>query len=106
MNGGPEQPVGRTVLIDKTVLSFRQEIPKICTNFVRLIRPNKNVDSKFINYYLSYFYKSNSIFDYQSGSNNLRNLKFDDYVKIRIPLPPQNEQKRIVFKMRIILRDR
>ncbi|MFO0467775.1 MAG: hypothetical protein ACK5ZX_00525 [Bacteroidota bacterium] len=38
--GGPEQPVGRTVLIDKAVLSYKPEIPKICTNFLRLIRPS------------------------------------------------------------------
>src|SRR6185312_7674519 len=39
--GGPDQPVGRTVLIDKKVLSFEPKIPKVCTNFLRLLRPNK-----------------------------------------------------------------
>jgi type I restriction enzyme S subunit len=32
----------------------------------------------------------------QSHSTGIRNLKFDDYKNIEIPLPPVNEQKRIV----------
>jgi type I restriction enzyme S subunit len=47
--GGPEQPVGRTVLIDKSVLSFSEKTPKVCTNFLRLLRTVKDVDSKFLN---------------------------------------------------------
>jgi type I restriction enzyme S subunit len=97
--GGPEQPVGRSVLIDNAALSFKKSIFKVCTNFIRLIRPNKNINSKFLNNYLQYFYNSSSISDFQSGSNNLRNLKFDDYIKITIPLPPLEEQKRIVAKI-------
>ncbi len=80
--GGPEQPVGRTVLIDKTVLNYKPEIPKICTNFLRLIRPKNYVEGKFLNLYLKLFYYSGEIVKYQGGSNNLRNLKFPDYVKI------------------------
>ncbi|MBP8042090.1 MAG: restriction endonuclease subunit S [Bacteroidales bacterium] len=97
--GGPEQPVGRTVLIDKTVLSFNPAIPKICTNFFRLIRPIKGIDSKFLHFYLILFYFSGEVVRYQAGSNNLRNLKFSDYVKIEIPLPPLPEQQAIVAKI-------
>ena len=78
--GGPEQPLGRTVLIDKDVLNFQPEIPKICTNFLRLLRPKKDFDSKFLHLYLSLFYYSGEIVKYQGGSNNLRNLKFPDFV--------------------------
>ncbi len=97
--GGPEQPVGRTVLIDKTVLSYKPEIPKICTNFLRLIRPKDYVEGKFLNFYLKLFYYSGEIVKYQGGSNNLRNLKFPDYVKINFPLPPLPTQHRIVSKI-------
>lgn len=97
--GGPEQPVGRVVLIEKSVLSYKPDIPKICTNFLRLVRPVSEVDSKFLNTYLTYFYKSGEVVEYQAGSNNLRNLKFSDYVGINIPIPPLNEQKRIVAKI-------
>jgi len=97
--GGPEQPVGRTVLIDKAVLSYKPEIPKICTNFLRLIRPKDFIEGKFLNLYLKHFYYSGEIVKYQGGSNNLRNLKFPDYVKINIPLPPKPTQLAIVSKI-------
>lgn len=97
--GGPEQPVGRTVLIDKAVLSFEPSVPKICTNFLRLARPSKQINSKFLNYFLKLFYNSGEIINYQGGSNNLRNLKFPDYVKIEIPLASLAEQERIVAKI-------
>jgi type I restriction enzyme, S subunit len=97
--GGPEQPVGRTVLIDKAALSHSPEVPKICTNFVRLLRTADEIDSRFLNLYLTFFYASGEIRDYQAGSNNLRNLKFNDYLGIEIPIPPLNEQNRIVAKI-------
>ncbi|QNS40904.1 restriction endonuclease subunit S [Chryseobacterium manosquense] len=97
--GGPEQPVGRTVLIDKATLSFQPQIPKICTNFLRLIRPNKNINSAYLNNYLTFFYKSGEIINYQGGSNNLRNLKFPDYQQLKIPIPPFSEQQAIVQKI-------
>jgi type I restriction enzyme, S subunit len=97
--GGPEQPVGRTVLIDKTVLNFEPSIPKICTNFLRMIRPINSVEPKFLNLYLKLFYYSGEIVKYQGGSNNLRNLKFPDFVKIEIPLPPLPTQQKIVSKI-------
>lgn len=103
--GGPEQPVGRTVLIDKTVLSFQPKVPKICTNFLRLIRAVKGIDSKYLNLYLKLFYASGEIVNYQGGSNNLRNLKFPDYVKIKIPVPPLSEQTAIVSKIEELLSD-
>ncbi len=97
--GGPEQPVGRTVLIDKSCLSHNPDISKIGTNFLRLIRPSGFVSSKYLNHYLQFFYKSGEITKYQAGSNNLRNLKFKDYVQIEIPFSPLNEQHRIVAKI-------
>ena len=97
--GGPEQPVGRTILIDKFALRYKSEIPKISTNFLRLMRPKKEFDGKFLNLYLKLFYYSGEIVKYQGGSNNLRNLKFPDFVKIIIPFPPLETQKAIVSKI-------
>ena len=97
--GGPEQPVGRTVLIDKSVLGFSPNTPKICTNFFRLARPNKLINSPFLNLFLQFFYKSGRIVSLQAGSNNLRNLKFKEYLSINIPLPPLPEQRAIVSKI-------
>lgn len=96
--GGPEQPVGRTVLITKEVLlNFKN--PAVCTNFLRLIRPNKTISSSFLNHYLSYFYLSGKVIAYQAGSNNLRNLKFKEYERLEIPVPPLETQQAIVDKI-------
>lgn len=97
--GGPEQPVGRTILIDKAALSFEPETPKICTNFLRLIRPLKTINSKYLNLYLQLFYSSGEIVNFQNGSNNLRNLKFPEFLKITIPFPIIKEQLLIVEKI-------
>lgn len=97
--GGPEQPVGRTVLIDKESLAYNSSTPKICTNFFRLLRPSALINAKFLNTYLQYFYKTGEINKYQAGSNNLRNLKFSDYCQINIPIPPINEQHCIIAKI-------
>lgn len=97
--GGPEQPVGRTVLIDRFILNYESSTPKICTNFFRLIRPNQNFESPYLNTFLQFFYHSGEIVKYQSGSNNLRNLKFNDFLKIQVPIPPLPEQRAIVAKL-------
>ena len=97
--GGPEQPVGRTVLIDRSTLAHSPHLSKICTNFLRLLRTTEEIASPYLNHYLTFFYKSGEIRDYQAGSNNLRNLKFNDYLGLEIPLPPLPEQHRIVGKI-------
>src|SRR5690606_35604779 len=78
--GGPEQPVGRTVLIDKSVLLNFKNKNLVCTNFLRLIRPTNYINSIYLNNYLKFFYSTGEIIRYQAGSNNLRNLKFNDYL--------------------------
>ena len=97
--GGPEQPVGRTVVIDKTVLAQNPNTPKICTDFFRLARPSTQLVAAYLNHYLQFFYQSGRIGEYQGGSNNLRNLKFNYYLGITIPVPPITEQKRIITKI-------
>ena len=97
--GGPEQPVGRTALINSTVLAKNPRYPKICTNFFRLLRPAREMNSSFLNLYLKFFYQTGKIAAYQGGSNNLRNLKFNDYLTISVPIPPVAEQRRIVAKI-------
>ncbi|QNL22648.1 restriction endonuclease subunit S [Hyphobacterium sp. CCMP332] len=97
--GGPDQPVGRTVLIDKQALSFEPEVPKVCTNFLRLLRFPTSLDKKFLNFYFTFFYNSGEVTKYQGGSNNLRNLKFKEFSRIQFPIPPLNEQHRIVAKI-------
>lgn len=97
--GGPEQPVGRTVLIENQTLQRMSKLPIVCTNFLRLVRVTDSLNKKYINQYLEFFYKSGEVAKYQAGSNNLRNLKFNDYKLIEIPIAPLPEQKAIVAKI-------
>lgn len=97
--GGPEQPVGRVELIDRAALATNPGYPKICTNFFRKLTPVNSIHSAFLVHFLKYFYATGEIKKYQAGSNNLRNLKFGEYEKIEVPLPPLNEQRRIVEKI-------
>jgi type I restriction enzyme S subunit len=101
--GGPDQPVGRTVLIDEDSLTHHNELDKVCTNFLRLARPSSHINSAYLNYYLQNFYNTGEITNYQGGSNNLRNLKFKEYVTISIPIAPLNEQIRIANKLDRVL---
>lgn len=101
--GGPDQPVGRAVLIDDETLSYNDKTDKVCTNFLRLVRPSQFIDSKYLNYYLQKFYNTGEVTKYQGGSNNLRNLKFKEYVTIPIPVSPINEQIRIANKLDSLL---
>ncbi|MBU2115947.1 MAG: restriction endonuclease subunit S [Gammaproteobacteria bacterium] len=101
--GGPDQPVGRTVLIDERAININKDYPKVCTNFIRLARPFSAVSSSYLNYYLRSFYLSGEVTKYQGGSNNLRNLKFKEYNQIQVPLAPLNEQISIADKLDSVL---
>ncbi|MEZ8302290.1 restriction endonuclease subunit S [Vibrio splendidus] len=101
--GGPDQPVGRTVLIDEDALKHAPDYPKVCTNFIRLARPSDTIDSRYLNYYLRSFYASGEVVNYQGGSNNLRNLKFKEYETIEVPVAPSSEQKVIANKLDSLL---
>src|SRR5699024_9186852 len=97
--GGPEQPVGRVERIDRSVLSQNSEYPKVCTNFFRKLEVTEHVSSEYLAKYLKYFYQTPEINRLQGGSNNLRNLKYPKYEKLRVLLPPLNEQHQIVEKI-------
>ncbi|QGG89030.1 restriction endonuclease [Agrobacterium sp. MA01] len=97
--GGPDQAVGRTVLITNEVLSADQNCDFVCTNFFRFCRPKININTAYINWYLQHFYSVGGTKALQAGSNNLRNLRFPDYLAQAIPISPLNEQRRIVAKI-------
>ena len=97
--GGPEQPVGRTVLVDNSVLYNLRNHKIVCTNFLRLLRPLDFLNSEWINTYLSFFHNSGKTIPYQGGSNNLRNLNYKQFQTIKIPLAPFPEQRAILTKI-------
>ena len=94
--GGPEQPVGRVEIITKEVINSNHGANLVCTNFFRMLRPNDQVIPKFLKLYLDFFYLCGPVQELQSGSNNLRNLKFNDYLKITVPLPDIEQQDSII----------
>lgn len=97
--GGPEQPVGRVLYIDEESLNTEGNLPLVCTNFFRKLQLVDSVCSKYIYYYLHYFYLNGNTISLQGGSNNLRNLKYKDYQMTKIPLPSFTEQKQIAEKL-------
>jgi type I restriction enzyme S subunit len=90
--GGPKQPVGRVVTFNKVEGHFS------FSNFTSVIRvKDKNeVDYNFLHRFLFMEYISGATEKMQSHSTGIRNLKFDEYKAIEIPLPPLPEQQRIV----------
>ena len=90
--GGPKQPVGRVIIFDKKKGDFS------FSNFTSVIRiaNSKIVDFTYLHRYLFFSYVSGATETMQSHSTGIRNLKFDEYKAIEIPIPPLPEQQRIV----------
>ena len=63
--------------------------------FCKVVRPNKNINSK----YLGFYFKSSEYRSYISSiskGSNINNLRNEDFDLIKIPFPPIEEQERIV----------
>jgi len=101
--GGPDQPVGRTLLIDEEALS-RAKYTVLCSNFCRLMRIHPAVDPAFVQLALLEKYLRGEISDYQTQTTNLRNLVFKDFLSGTVlRLPPLAEQGRIVERVEELL---
>lgn len=90
--GGPNQPVGRVVIFDKHEKGYS------FSNFTSSIRiKNKDIlDFRFLYLYLCHCYLSGMTTKMQKNSTGIRNLLFDDYKNISVPIPNISEQQRIV----------
>lgn len=87
---------GSSHLIGRATIFFQPEdqIKYLFSNFMIRLQP-KNINQKFLYYYLNskrYYRFLKSI---QQTSTGLRNLPKEIYNKMRIPLPPLPEQKKI-----------
>ncbi len=97
--GGPTQPVGRVVY-------FEGESDKFSfSNFTTRIRAREGIelDSKYLWFFLHYFYKSGKTEAMQKKTTGIRNLTFSEYKDIEIPFPPLSEQKKIVDRLEKLL---
>ena len=90
--GGPKQPVGRVIPFDKHNGNYS------FSNFTSVIRiTNKNIlDFNFLHKMLFLIYISGKTEPMQRRSTGIRNLQLKEYKQLEIPLPPLQEQKRIV----------
>jgi type I restriction enzyme S subunit len=101
--GGPNQPVGRTVLIDDEALN-RTDAPLICSNFFRLLRFYPEIEPQFLSHFLDYSYARGEFDDFQTETTNLRNLNVTEFLgKTEVTLAPHAEQRRIVAKLEKLL---
>ena len=95
--GGPEQPVGRTLLIDEEALRQEPPLPLICCNFCRLLRIHPALDPAFVHLALREKYLRGDVWHFQNQTTNLRNLQLDEYLEgTFLRVPPLAEQRRIV----------
>ena len=96
--GSPAQPVGRVVYFEQ---SKNEKI--VYGNFISKLQvKNKDMEPKFLFYYLLYFYKTGNINKYQSQTTGIRNLHLKDYLGIEIPKFDTNIQKKIVERLNAI----
>lgn len=91
--GGPGVPVGRVALHE----GGNSEATYACSNFFRVLRPNLEVvDPAYLKIVLVKAYRSPDIWRYQQQTTGLVNLRFKDYLRQSLVLPPLGEQRRIV----------
>ena len=96
--GGPDQPVGRSLLIDEVAVGQARH-PLICANFCRQIRLHPEVDPAYVALVLRHRYERGDFNAWQSQTTNIRNLDFRAFLAgISLPLPPLAEQRRIVAR--------
>ena len=89
--GGPKQPVGR-------VCRFRgHHMTHAFGNFTARLRANQSlVDPEYLFWSLRNLHLSGGTLQYQKRTSGIRNLEMKRYLAHPLPLPPLDEQRRIV----------
>ena len=93
--GSDKQPVGRVVLFDIEDGDFS------FSNFTSALRVKSVVDlnSRFLHKCLYAHYLRGETFKLQSKTTGLHNLDMKGYLRLSIPIPPLEEQERIVGEL-------
>jgi len=93
--GSDNQPVGRTILFDKTDEDYS------FSNFTAVLRINDGypVLPEYLNLFLHLVYQKGITKRMQTQTTGIHNLIFDQFLAIPIMLPPLSEQKRLVDKV-------
>jgi type I restriction enzyme, S subunit len=93
--GGPDQPLGRTIFVNKNAIN-NSTTPIAFSNF--LIRFKiKNMNSKFLYYFLQRWYQTKLMKNFEKQTTNLRNFDMKFFLKaFPICSPKLQEQEKIV----------
>jgi len=92
--GGPTQPVGRVVLFNNNERGFSY------SNFTSRIRVTSNdLSPTFLWLILRDFYERGKTEKFQKQTSGIRNLDFNLYKEIQIPLPPVSIQDNIIAEI-------
>ena len=89
--GGDKTPVGRNVYIDSSIASM----DCIFTNFIELLRPCNDINSKYLSFAMKAIYSSFDMHFFFNQTTGLQNIDLYEYLKTFIPYPPLEEQKKI-----------
>ena len=97
--GGPDQPVGRVCWFE------REEGEYSFSNFTSCIRvfDNDVIVSKYLFYFLEYYWEMGGTDRIQNQTTGIRNLDYDLYKMIRIPIFDINKQKQFICDIEQIL---
>ena len=93
--GSDNQPVGRTILFEKTVGDYS------FSNFTSVLRIYDGYPAlpEYLNMYLQAVYQTGITKRMQTQTTGIHNLIFDQFLAIPIKLPPLAEQRRIINKV-------
>lgn len=90
--GGPDQPVGRVAYFDRNDATF------CFSNFTSRLRVLERtlIEPEFLHQFLLNFHLSGQTETLQRRTTGIRNLAFQDYLQVEIPVPPIEHQRRMV----------
>ena len=93
--GSDNQPVGRTILFEKTEGDYS------FSNFTSVMRIHDGYPAlpKYLNMYLQTVYQTGITKRMQTQTTGIHNLIFDQFLAIPIIIPPLAEQRRIIDKI-------
>ena len=89
--GTKDNPVGRVAYFDEDGVF-------VTNNFTQTLRCNNNIESRYLFYFLYYFYNLNKMKIRSMGNQTtgIQNLNMDDYMHISVIVPPRNLQKQFI----------
>lgn len=98
--GGKDQPTGRTALITDELIEWF-DLPILCSNFCKVIRPNKDkVEPLWLYLYFQLAYSDGLTTRYENQRSGIKNFQLDEFLNSElILLPDLPEQRKALSSM-------